>query len=55
METIFEADYTVDKPLARVYKWLGFVTFWGALILGLVEIVRWVVWANEYVSINTAL
>ncbi len=29
-----------NKPLAGVYKWVGFVTFWTVLILGLVELVR---------------
>ncbi len=40
------------KPLAGVYKWLGFITFWGALVWGLYEVVSWFVWAHYFIAAN---
>lgn len=45
----------MEKPLAGVYKWVGFVVFWGALVWGFIELARWVVWANAFVDAALAL
>lgn len=41
---------STEKPLAEVYKWVGFVAFWGALLWGLAEALMWVVKAHYFIS-----
>ena len=39
-----------NKPLAPIYTWVGFVVFWGLLVFGAVEFIRWVIWANIFID-----
>lgn len=45
-----ELDHYTYKPLNRVYKWIGFVVFWGAVVFGIVQIIKYVIWANAFID-----
>lgn len=43
----------MEKPFAGVYKWVGFLTFWGAVLWGVYSLTWWVIVSNQI--INAAL